>query len=108
MSLLARIAAWLAPAREPTPEDLRLWARGFFAAGGVLTLEAAERLTPDQLAVLVDEAERVWTERAVRLAAILRSPRGAAEALRPYDGGRAADALTARETLERLPSAEAR
>lgn len=100
---MAWLAGLVAPEPEESPEVVRLWARVFFSAGGVLTLGEAERLTPQQLAVFVDEADRVWTERAVRLAAILGSRRGAAEALRPYDGGRAADTVAAWEALARAP-----
>lgn len=85
-------------------EDLDARADAFVRCG--LDLETFNALEHEDLLAILRASERMWAVRAAKLAAAIRSEKGRAELLAPFDDGLALRTLEALELLERTPVAE--
>lgn len=85
--------------RARTQEERELYAEAFLRAGGLLRLEDFERATGGERAALVQARKKIFAEHAVELGLAIRSAKGAAQVLAPYDEGLAKRTL---DMIERV------
>ncbi len=92
---------------EPTEVEITLETlRGFVRVGGVPSFERWIALPEEVRAALIDEAERIRVEQAVRIGTAAHGPEAAAEILADIDGGELKRRLSLARSAARILDSE--